>query len=181
MPRPAPKKPGPRPMVSPEIQEMCLVKKTTEGMALDDIAWWLHEEMGVHALKDPEHPDAPDRPVHRSTVWRWIYKAAKRMTKEQQLRQDVEVLVAGMELDDLQSYLYKLRSMKRLNTVEQVFAFIEVALKIRKEKSATYGVYVRRKDVTHHGEVNVKGLDPHTEQLLEGLERVVEEGRDGRR
>jgi hypothetical protein len=156
----------------PEIYDLCLELRADKG--------WTHERIAQHLFKEKNiaHPEDPTRPVHRSTIMRWVIKGKKQMTSDRAYRLDVEEVIAARELDDLKELLFDLLETNQIGGVEDTLKFVGMALQVRKERSNTFGLYApKRKEVTHHGNVELKGLDPVTAEMVAQLERHVEENR----
>lgn len=167
---PGRRKTGPKPLVDDEIQDLCFELKATRGWSYDRIAEHLLAKHGIGS-------GDPIGPVHRSTILRWIQAASEELTKEQAYRRDVETALAGRELDDLKEMLFDERSRHMVTTFDDVVKFIDTALKIRRERSSTFGLYApKQKEVTYSGDVELD-IDPDTATMLFGLQRFVEEER----
>jgi hypothetical protein len=157
---------------SPEIYDLCFEIYATKRWSYERIAEHLFHKHGVVSATDPT------KPVHKKTIGVWIRQVAADVSAEASYRRDVEAMLAGRELDDLAELLYDEQSRLRIETMDDLCKFIDAALRIGKERRSTFGVYApKQREVTHHGNVEIKGLDPKTEELLERLERQVEENR----
>ena len=163
---------------SPEIYDLCFEIYATKRWSYDRIAEHLFHKHGVTSATDAK------KPVSRKTIMEWIRRSSKELTKEAAYRRDVETVLAGRELDDLAELLYDERSLHRVETFDDILKFIDMALRIGRERRLTFGVYApKQREVTHHGDVELKGIDPDTAQMLAALERQVQENRarrDGR-
>jgi hypothetical protein len=160
----------------PEVYDLCLELRADKGWNYPRIAEYLFHKKGI------AHPEDPSKPVHRSTIMRWVAKGKKRMTSERAYRLDVEEVMAARELDVLKELLFDLLDSNQVDGFEDTLKFIGMALQVRKERSSTFGLYApKRKEVTHSGDVELKGIDPQTAQMLEALEREVEKSKAARR
>lgn len=156
----------------PEVYDLCLELRADKGWRYERIAQYLFHK------KQITHPEDPSKPVHRSTIMRWVAKGKKRMSSDKAYRLDVEEVIAARELDVLKELLFDLVENNLIDGVEDTLKFVGMALQVRKERSNTFGLYApKRKEVTHHGDVEVKGFDPVTDKMLAELERHVEENR----
>jgi transposase len=163
---------GTPPSVPPEIYDLCFEIYATKG--------WSYEKIAEHLFHKRKiaNPRDSSRPVSRATIMRWVRQGSERITTEGAFRRETETVIAGRTLDDLKELLYEQRFTHQVNTLEDVLKFVDMALKIQRERSMTFGTYApKRREVTHHGELDLKGLDPETEQMLAALEQHVQANR----
>lgn len=161
---------------SPEIYDLCFEIYATKRWSYTRIAEHIFAKHGVaSAIPDPQ---GKPQPVHKKTIGEWIKKVADEVSAEASYRRDVETMLAGRELDDLAELLYDERTKSNVRTFDDILKFVDMALRIGKERRSTFGVYApKQREVTHHGNIELKGLDPQTEEMVAQLERHVEENR----
>jgi hypothetical protein len=165
---------GRRPLVEPEIHDICFWKRAKYGWSGDRIAEYLFNNHGVH------HPDDPDRPVHRGTIHRWAALGEEQLTAEQAHKHKVEMAVAYVELDDLKERLHDFAEQGGLADLDETVKFIETAIKIRTARNQTYALYEKVQAIVDERGLDLQGLDPETDAMLSGLERHVQEQRFAR-
>jgi hypothetical protein len=139
------------------------------------IAAYLLERHGV------EHRDFPGKPVPRKTIWQWIRKATKHMTKEQEYRRDVMEMLAAREIDTVREMVYKLKEEHQIKTFEENIKFLELVLKVFDKRVSLHGLNApvrKQKEVTHRHEGGVapKKLDQQAEQQVAKFEHWLKNG-----
>lgn len=153
-----------------EIYDLCFEIRAEKGWKYDRIAEHLFKERGI------SHPEDAGKPVHRSTIMRWIRLGQKRLTKEKAYRHDLEGVLAMRELDYYKELLLDLVQGGQIRTAEDTFKLIDIGLKLRRERSSTAGIYPERRKDAGAGDVEqLRPLDPETDRVLYGLERLVNE------
>ena len=163
--------PGPKCSQPPEILDLCLELKGTKGWSYNKIAEYLFHTKGV------KNEDDPSRPVHKTTIMRWIL-AAKEGQPEPKERVDVEEMLCDVEFDTVAQLMFSVVETGQVETLDDMVKFVGAWVAVRKERSSTYGLYApKRKEVAHTGDVALRGLDPKTEQMLGKLEEQVAENR----
>lgn len=161
---------GRRSLVDPAIFELCLELKATKNWTYAKIAEYLLHHKGI------ANEDDPTRPVHKTTIMHWIAKAQEGMAQAQahEQRIDVKQMICGVRLDTLMELLFSLVERGMIDTVDDTVKFVNAVLAVQKEDSTTFGVYApKRKEITHLGGVELKGIDAETEQMLAALEEQV--------
>ena len=166
---------------SREIRELAEQKHTLNGWSYVKIAQFLFDEHGVKAKKKKRNADAPDRPVHRSTILRWIAEVEEDRAKQKEKRATVAGSVVAHDLDWLRELLYEAAAKNNLTDMEILNMFVPHFRGMVGDWRAVYGVDApKRKAIT----VSSEEAGMSRDELSKRGERMIadfmrwSEGRD---
>lgn len=119
-----PSRPGPPDTVEPEVWIQCVDLLHTRDWTYDKIAQHL-KATGVAS-----HPDDPTKPVHRSTIMRWIKKGEQLLVDEQKRPLELRRALSIRYLQNATAKLHALEDIGPITDIKDMKDFIDSAVKL---------------------------------------------------